>query len=66
MLAADITRCDGGQCPSKMQCRRYTERHTAGDYVWLAALWARREAGADACDMILPTPERRSTFIERG
>lgn len=62
MRNADITRCEGGDCPSKKQCRRYTERHSAGDYTPPAALWARREAGADACDMILPTAERKSTF----
>lgn len=61
-LLADITRCDGGNCPSKAECRRYTERNTAGDYTSYAALWIRREEGADACDMIIPTAERRSTF----
>lgn len=61
MLSNDITRCDGGDCPSKKECQRYTERHTAGEYA-RAALWLRREAGADACDMIMPTAERKSTF----
>lgn len=61
-LTYDITRCDGGDRPSKNQCRRYTDRRTAGEYTSRAALWVRREAGADACDMIMPTIDRSSTF----
>ena len=45
--------CEGSKCPSKNNCRRYTERKTKGDYVINAALWARREAGANACDMVM-------------
>lgn len=52
-LSADVARCDGGNCPSKKNCRRYTERKTNSDYVVNAALWVRREAGANACDMVM-------------
>lgn len=52
-LSADVARCDGGNCPSKNNCRRYTERKVQGDYVVNAALWLRREAGADACDSLI-------------
>lgn len=54
MLSTDICRCDGGQCPSRMNCRRYTERHVKGEHITQAALWARREAGSSACDMWIP------------
>lgn len=47
------TRCDGQQCPSRNNCKRYTERNDK-DYVTWAALWARREAGSSACDMLIP------------
>lgn len=53
-MTQQFTRCDGGTCPSKNNCRRYTERKTKGDYIINAALWARREAGTSACDMYLP------------
>lgn len=52
-LNRDIARCDGGNCPSKHNCLRYTERKVNGDYVVNAALWVRREAGANACDMVM-------------
>ena len=53
-LSTDVSRCEGGSCPSKDNCRRYTERKVQGDYVVNAALWLRREAGASACDSYLP------------
>ena len=52
-LSLDATRCDGGNCPSKSNCHRYTDRKTKGDYIINAALWVRREAGANACDMVI-------------
>jgi hypothetical protein len=52
-LPEDVARCDGGNCPSKKNCRRYTERSVKGDYVVNAALWLRREAGDSACDMVI-------------
>lgn len=52
-LPMDAARCDGGNCPSKKNCRRYTERSVKGDYVVNAALWLRREAGDSACDMVI-------------
>lgn len=60
-LPTDVTRCDGGNCPSKANCRRYTERFVKADYVSRAALWLRREAGASACDLYMPI-EVVSTF----
>lgn len=51
-LANDVARCDGGNCPSKKNCKRYLERRAKGDYIVNAALWIRREAGASACDMV--------------
>lgn len=41
------TICTGNGCPSKDNCLRYTKRSAGAHY---AALWARREAGAMACD----------------
>ena len=52
-MTQQFTRCDGGTCPSKNNCQRYTERKVNGDYIINAALWARREAGASACDMVM-------------
>lgn len=52
-LPNDVARCDGGNCPSKRNCKRYLERKSKGDYVVNAALWLRREAGASACDMVI-------------
>lgn len=52
-ISANTARCDGGNCPSKTNCRRYTERSGQGDYILKAALWVRREAGATACDMVM-------------
>lgn len=51
--------CEGRNCPSKTNCRRFTERSTVEAVP--AALWIRREAGASACDMYLPI-EVVSTF----
>lgn len=56
----DTARCAGTRCPSAHNCRRYTERATS-DYAWHAAFWARREAGADACESIIPVVNM-STF----
>lgn len=53
-LANDIARCAGTNCASRANCRRYTQRTTAGDRTLFAAFWARREAGADSCDQIIP------------
>lgn len=53
-LSNDDARCAGTRCPSKMNCRRYTERATGSEHAWYAAFWARREAGSSACDMYLP------------
>lgn len=53
-LANDTARCAGTGCPSKANCRRYTERATGRDNVWYAAFWARREAGASACESLAP------------
>jgi hypothetical protein len=44
-----------------MNCRRYTERAAMGDRTPMSALYLRREAGADACDQIIPV-QRVSTF----
>lgn len=46
-------RCEGGNCPSKKNCRRFTERKAVMNSVPAAALWLRREAGASACDMVM-------------
>lgn len=62
-LPNDTARCDGGTCPSKKNCRRYTERSTSGDYVVNAALWLRREAGANACDLVI-WGNPMTTFLE--
>lgn len=42
--------CDGGNCPSKKNCQRYTAPRPMEFN--RAALWLRREAGANACDMV--------------
>ena len=44
--------CEGSKCPSKDNCIRHTERNLYEAVP--AALWARREAGASACDMYFP------------
>lgn len=52
--AAPITHhCTGDRCQSRQQCLRYTTRHKPARPVF-AAFWARREAGASACDSFLP------------
>lgn len=51
LLSPTEPRCSGARCPSAMNCRRYTERATGGEY---AALYARRHAGDTACDMYSP------------
>lgn len=48
-------RCQGTDCPSAMNCRRYTERATAGDRTPMAAYHLRRDAGASACDSFRAT-----------
>ena len=52
----EFTRCAGTSCPSRANCRRYTQRLTVkpGVRPLYAALYARREAGADSCDQMLP------------
>lgn len=54
-LPTDIARCAGTRCPARANCRRYTERlAAAGQRITHAAFYARREAGADSCDQIIP------------
>lgn len=48
MTTTDNIRCQGGNCPSKQQCNRYTDR--SNKHAPYAAFWARRDAGATACD----------------
>lgn len=62
-LTNNDARCAGTRCPSAMNCRRYTERGTGGDTAWYAAFWARREAGSDACESMIPV-RVISTFKE--
>lgn len=64
-LPNDTARCDGFNCPSRKNCRRYTERKAGGDYTAYAAFWSRREAGADACESIIPVTVI-STFKDAG
>lgn len=48
------TRCAGLGCPSKDRCHRYRTDSVGGhDNVQYAAMWARREAGATACDQFV-------------
>ena len=61
----DQTRCTGNQCPSATNCRRYTERATGIGHIKYAAYWARREAGADACESIEPV-RKISYFKEQA
>lgn len=51
--------CEGKNCPSKKNCRRFTDRDACEAVP--AALWIRREAGTSACDMYRPI-EVVSTF----
>lgn len=51
-ISSNFARCDGGNCPSKMNCRRYVEPIVNHDYTVKAALWVRRDAGANACDLV--------------
>ena len=48
-------------CPSRDNCRRYTERGHNMDGIPAASLNCRREAGASACDLWMPI-SRVSTF----
>lgn len=50
-MKASFTTCEGGNCPSKKNCRRYTERKQHKETI-AAALWIRRDAGASACNMV--------------
>ncbi len=63
-LLNDTARCYGNNCPSKKNCMRYTVKPLRGDYTLYAAFYARREAGADACDSIIPV-RQITTFIEQ-
>lgn len=63
-IGNDIARCGGDDCPSRNNCRRYTERGATGN-TWYAAFWARREAGATACDSIIPV-KLMTTFTPEG
>lgn len=49
-MTEQTTICAGTNCPSRSNCKRYTERHAGATY---AALWARRGAGDSACDQFL-------------
>lgn len=64
-IANDTARCAGTKCPSKLNCRRYTALATGSEHIWYAAFWARREAGASACDSIIPV-NLESTFSAAG
>lgn len=64
-IANDVARCSGDNCPSRNNCRRYTDRSTAGNMTPHAAFWARREAGTSASDMYLPI-EVVSTFSKES
>lgn len=46
-----FTNCLGTNCPSKNNCKRFVDRE---EHSIPAAIHARREAGASACDMYLP------------
>jgi hypothetical protein len=61
-LPYDVARCNGNHCPSRAFCARFLERNVPkGAVVAFAAFHARREAGADACDSIIPVC-KPSTF----
>lgn len=62
-MSAQFSTCEGSKCPSKNNCRRFTERNRHESIA--AALWLRREAGTSACDMYLPI-EVVSTFREEA
>lgn len=62
-MSSVFSTCEGSKCPSKTNCRRYTERNSHESVA--AALWLRREAGTSACDMYLPI-EVVSTFKEEA
>lgn len=62
-IANDVARCSGDNCPSRNNCRRYTDRSTAGNMTPHAAFWARREAGANACESLIAV-NTVSTFKE--
>lgn len=62
-LPINAARCDGGNCPSKKNCQRYTAPRSE-DFT-RAALWLRREAGASACDMVIFV-EPVTTFREES
>ena len=51
-MTHSFTTCEGMNCPSKKNCKRYTERKR--EDALPAAIWIRREAGSSACDMYLP------------
>jgi len=56
-LPNDIARCGGYRCPSRHQCKRHTatrEQRESDTLTPYAAFWARREAGASACESFLP------------
>lgn len=61
-LPYDVARCNGNNCPSRNHCARYLERNIPkGQEGRFAAFDSRREAGADACDSLIPV-NRHSTF----
>lgn len=60
-LPNDTAPCNGWQCPSAHNCQRYTDWATFSGQP--AAFWARREAGADSCESMVPV-QNMSTFKE--
>ena len=57
----NLTKCEGNNCPSKKNCKRYVERDT---FTIPAALYVRRGPGDSACDMYSPI-KIVSTFNEK-
>lgn len=53
--------CDGGNCPSKRNCHRYTAPRP--QEFTRAALLLRREAGSNACDLVIFV-KPVTTFVE--
>lgn len=61
MITTNKTHCAGNGCPSKNNCHNHTVPRDH-DYID-AALYVRREAGANACDMFDPV-KPVTTFLE--
>ena len=52
-LPNDVARCDGDDCPKKLQCQRFLELHTGTDSRWVMA------AHIDACPFFIPAAEKQ-------